>query len=370
MRRIALAPIAALVGSALIVGGGAVAQDAPEWKIAMIADVGSIDDRGFNQFTYEGAKAGAAALGLAEPAVVIPKDESEYAQLIEALVADGNNIIVTTGFNLATATTVAAKANPDVWFIGTDQDICVDANGDPDDTPPCDGDAATLLPKLVAMKYREDQAGYLAGMVAADLSENGSIAAIGGVTFCAPCVKYIQGYKLGAQAINPDIQVADEWVTDSDINAAFYDQPGGTLFTEALIEVTQPDVIFQVAGQTGLGAIDAACAAGLYAIGVDANQYETYPEGQPCIVTSAEKKLADTTSSTIQAVVAGTATGGTVVWDAASGGVAISPLTPPDAISPETQAKIDEAIQQMGAGTLVTCPENCGTLIDGELGIE
>ena len=75
----------------------------------------------------------------------------------EALVADGTNIIITTGFALATATTIAAKANPDVWFIGVDQDICVDAEGNPDDEPPCDGDAATLLPNLVAMKYREDQ---------------------------------------------------------------------------------------------------------------------------------------------------------------------------------------------------------------------
>jgi basic membrane protein A len=370
MRRIALASMSVLVGSALLAGGTAVAQDETEWKVAQLADVGSIDDRGFNQFTYEGAKAGAAAAGLPEPAVVIPKDESEYGQLVDALIADGNNIIVTTGFALATATTIAAKASPDIWFIGVDQDICVDAEGNPDDEPPCDGDAATLLPNLIAMKYAEDQAGYLAGMVAADLSENGRIAAIGGVTFCGPCVKYIQGYKLGAEAVNPDIEVFDEWVTDSDINAAFYDQAGGTLFTEALVEVSQPDVIFQVAGQTGLGAIDVACANGLYAIGVDANQYETYPPGQPCIVTSAEKKLADTTSQTIQDVVAGNATGGLRFWDAANGGVALSPLTPPDAVSPELMEKIAAAIEQMAAGELQTCPENCGTLVDGELEAE
>jgi basic membrane protein A len=363
-------PMTVLIGSALLAGGGVAAQEAPEWKVAQIADVGSIDDRGFNQFTYEGVKAGAAAAGLPEPAVVVPKDESEYSQLIDALIADGNNIIVTTGFALTTAGTIAAKANPDVWFIGVDQDICVDAEGNPDDEPPCDGDAATLLPNLVAMKYREDQAGYLAGMAAADLSENGRIAAIGGVTFCAPCVKYIQGYKLGARAVNPDIEVFDEWVTDSDINAAFYDHAGGTLFTEALVEVSQPDVIFQVAGQTGLGAIDVACANGLWAIGVDANQYETYPEGQGCIVTSAEKKLADTTSQTIQGIIAGDVKAGTITWDAANGGVALSPLTPPDAVSPEVLEQMAVAVEQMEAGELQTCPENCGVLVDGELGIE
>ena len=93
-------------------GDAASAAVAGVWKAAMIADVGSIDDRGFNQFTFEGTKAGAAAAGLPEPAVVIPRDESEYGQLVDALIADGNNIIVTTGFNLATTSTVAAKANP------------------------------------------------------------------------------------------------------------------------------------------------------------------------------------------------------------------------------------------------------------------
>src|SRR5688572_8182219 len=227
MRKLAFAPIAALIGTALLVGGGAVAQDEPDWKVAMLADVGSVDDRGFNEYTFEGAKAAATAMGLAEPTVVVPKDDSEYGTLIDSLIADGNNIIVTTGFNLGLATTIAAKANPDTWFVGVDQaPICVTPEGDPDDTFTCAGDAATLLPRYIAIGYAEDQAGYLAGMAAAGASENGRIGAIGGVTFCAVCVKFIQGYELGAKAVNPEIEVTDAWVTDSDIVKAFYDQPG------------------------------------------------------------------------------------------------------------------------------------------------
>jgi basic membrane protein A len=369
MRRIATASIMAFVAAATLLPGAAVAQD--EWKIAQLADVGSLEDKGFNQYTNEGAKAAAAALGLPEPAAVVPKDESEYLQLIDSLIADGNNIIVTTGFALGTATTEAAKANPDIWFVGVDQaPICVTPEGDPDDTFTCAGDPATLLPNYIAIGYQEDQAGYLAGMAAADVSENGRIAAVGGVTFCGPCVRFIQGYKRGALAINPDIQVFDEWVTDSEITKAFYDKPGGKLFTETLIEISQPDVIFQVAGQTGLGAIDAACEAGLYAIGVDVDQALSYPEGAGCTITSAEKHLSATADQTIQSIAGGTAVGGNLIFDASTNGVGISPLRPEDAVSAETQAKMAEALEQMVAGTLETCPENCGRLVDGELEAE
>jgi basic membrane protein A and related proteins len=372
MRKLAFAPVVALLGASLLAAGtgATMAQEETEWKIAVLADVGSLDDRGFNEYTFEGASAAAAELGLAVPAAVVPKDDSEYGQLLEALIADGNNIIVTTGFNLGVATIVAAKANPDTWFIGVDQaPLCVTPEGDPDDTFTCAGDAASLLPNLIGLGYKEDQAGYLAGMAAADASENGRIGAIGGVTFCAPCVRYIQGYELGAKAINPDIEVRIAWVTDSDVSKAFYDQPGGKLFTQQFIELNQPDVVFQVAGQTGLGTIDAACEAGLYAIGVDVDQWGSYPAGQACTLTSAEKHLAVTTSATIQAIAAGEAQGGNLIYDASNDGIGASEIRPSDAVSEETKARMAEALEAMQAGELKTCPSkadgdpvDCGSL--------
>jgi basic membrane protein A len=300
----------------------------------------------------------------------VPKDPSEYGTLLDSLIADGNNVIVTVGFNLGVDTIAAAKANPDIWFVGVDQaPICITPEGDSDDTFACQGDPTTLLPNYVAIGYKEDQAGYLAGMAAADASKSGRIGAIGGVTFCAPCVRYIQGYELGAKAINPDIEVFSAWVTDSDINKAFYDQPGGKLFTQQFIELNQPDVVFQVAGQTGLGTIDAACEAGIWAVGVDVDQALSYPAGAACTLTSAEKRLAATTDATIQGIVAGTISGGNLIFDASNEGIAASEIRPADAVSEETKAKMAEALEAMKAGTLKTCPSkadgdpvDCGSL--------
>src|SRR4029077_6392708 len=125
------------------------------------------------------------------------------------------------GFNLASATVQAAHDNPTIWFVGVDQSpICVTADGLPARTFACKGDAKTLLPKYISLQFQEDQAGYLAGIVAAGASTNAEIGAIGGTTLCAPCVRYIQGYVLGAQSVNPSIKVDTAYVTNDFSNAA------------------------------------------------------------------------------------------------------------------------------------------------------
>ena len=161
-----------------------VAPSAPasQWKVGVVTDVGTIDDKNFNQFSFEGAEKGAADIGATSPPAIVPKDASEYASDISQFIQQKYNIIVTVGFNLAAETTKAAKANPGIWFVGVDQSpICVDAAGALDTTGACAGDAATLLPNYISLQFQEDQAGYLAGIVAASVSKTGKVGAIG---FC------------------------------------------------------------------------------------------------------------------------------------------------------------------------------------------
>ena len=82
---------------------------------------------------------------------------------------------MTVGFAHRADTAIAAKANPDVKFIGVDQGVCIDAEGDAGyATFACAGDAATLLPELPGHRLAETQPGYLAGIVAASLSKTGT----------------------------------------------------------------------------------------------------------------------------------------------------------------------------------------------------
>ena len=326
-------------------------------KIGVVTDIGTVNDKGFNEYSFKGAQQGAAALGAAAPPVVVPKDASEYAADIQSFVGQNYDIIVTVGFNLANDTQAAALANPKIQFIGVDQSACVDATGKVDPTFACKGDPKTLLPNYKPFVFKEDQAGYLAGIIAGLATKNNVIGAIGGTTLCAACVRYIQGYELGAKSVNPNVTVKSAYVTHDFSAKAFSDPAGGKSFAQNFIQTVKPDVLFAVAGLTGNGALDAACAAGIYAVGVDVDQYLSYPNADKCIITSAEKKLVNAVSQEIQAIANGTTVPD--VYQASNDGIGASPVT--NVTLPDVQAKLDAAYAAMKAGTLQTCPTTgCG----------
>jgi basic membrane protein A len=338
-------------------------------KIGVVTDAAGINDKGFNEYSYKGAQQGAAEIGAAAPDVIVPKDQTEYASAIQSFVDEKVDIIVTVGFNLGAPTITAAKANPDVWFVGVDQqvgpgkDFCVDEQGNLDTKYACKGDATKLLPKYIQLVFKEDQAGYLAGMVAASVSESGVIGAVGGLTTCGPCVRYLQGYELGAKSINASAVVKSAYVTTSfDPVKSFGDQPGGKLFAQNLLASNPTmDVLFAVAGLTGNGVLDAACDKGIWAIGVDVDQFLSYAADSKCILTSAEKHLASAVAQAIKELNAGPVAAGPLVFEASNDGVGVSDFHDnASAVPADLQAKLDEALAAMKAGTLTTCPADCG----------
>ena len=339
------------------VAAASAAPSASALKIGVVTDIGTVNDKGFNEYSYKGAVAGATAIGAATPAVVVPKDASEYAADIASFVGQNYNIIVTVGFNLVNDTEKAAKANSSINFIGVDQSPCIDATGAPDNSGKCAGAVATLLPNYHPFTFQEDQAGYLAGIIAASASKTGIIGAIGGTTLCNACVRYIQGYELGAQSVNPKVTVKSAYVTHDFSAAAFSDPVGGKAFAQNFMAANHPDVLFAVAGLTGNGVLDAACAAGIWGVGVDVDQYISLPNDDKCIITSAEKHLVSAVTQAVQAI----ASGGTIptLFNATNDGIGASAVT--NVTLPDVQAKLDAASAAMKAGTLQTCPTTgCG----------
>lgn len=340
-------------------GGGAAPEEpaateepaAPALKIGVVTDVGQLEDKSFNQASYEGAQAAAEGLG-AQFDVIVTQNISDYKQNIQTFIDQGFNVIVTVGFLIGTDTTIAAKENPDVTFIGVDQGICVDEEGAPDATFTCAGDAAALLPNYQGIVFAEEQAGYLAGIVAASISESGTIGSVAGTRVPA-VVAYIAGYEAGAKSVNPDIETLTQEV-NPDPAKGFNDPATGKAIAQQFMG-QGADVLFQVAGLTGQGVLEAACDAGVYGIGVDVDQVDTLPNLSGCIVTSAEKKLKNTVQAVTESVAAGTFKAGTVVYNAASDPPAIG-LAPyhefEDLITPEIQALLDDAMARMASGEL------------------
>ena len=320
-------------------------------KIGVVTDVGQLEDKSFNQASYEGAQAAAEGLG-ADFDVIVTQNISDYKQNIQTFIDQGFNVVVTVGFLIGTDTTIAAKENPDVTFIGVDQGICVDETGAPDPTFTCAGDAAALLPNYQGIVFAEEQAGYLAGIVAASISKTGTIGAVGGTNVPA-VVAYNAGYVAGAQSVNPDIKTLYQ-ETNPDPAKGFNDPATGKAIAQQFIG-QGADVLFQIAGLTGQGVLEAACDANIYGIGVDVDQVETLPNLSGCIVTSAEKKLKDTVQAVVESVASGDFQAGTVSYNAASNPPAIG-LAPyhelESLITPEIQAKLDEAMAAMASGEL------------------
>jgi basic membrane protein A len=325
-----------------------------DWLVGGVTDVGQLEDKSFNEGGWCGTIAGATAVnGHAE--VIVTEDPADYQNNIQTFIDQGYQVIVTYGFALGTDTAIAAKANPDVSFIGLDQSVCVDENGDPDPTFACAGDAAALLPNYQGLVFNEAQAGYLAGIAAANLTESGVIGTIGGINTIPAVLSYIGGYVNGAKSVNPDLEVLVSYVSE-DITTAFNDPTTGASLAEQMIG-QDADVIFQVAGLSGQGALEAACDADVYGIGVDVDQALALPD-LTCIVTSAEKKLVEAVSEAIQRVADGSAEGGTIVLDAASDPpkVAVSDYhNHPDLLTDELQTALDEATAAMASGELDPC---------------
>ena len=246
-----------------------------DFKIGLITDVGRINDRSFNQSAWEGVVAGAEAMGLEEGEAykyIETTDPKDYADNIAQFTDAGFDVIVTVGFALGDATIAAAQEYPDVNFIGVDQF------------------QVEVLPNLAGLVFNKDQAGYLAGVLAASLSQTGTIAAVLGTDLVPTVVAFREGYVEGAMSVNPNIKIISTY-HPGNLAIAFTDPGWGAATARQALD-QGADIVFGGGGLTGNGAIQEAASdpgAGdtVFCIGVDTDQWLTVPAAHPCLVTSA-----------------------------------------------------------------------------------
>jgi basic membrane protein A and related proteins len=239
--------------------------------VGLVTDVGEIDDKSFNQSAWEGVQKAGADLG-AQVKYVETKDAKDYGSNIELFANQNYDIIVTVGFALGQATLDEAAKFPDIKFIGVDQF------------------QASTVANVTGLVFHEDQSGYLAGALAAQMTKSGTIAAVLGTNLVPPVVAFKEGYEAGAKAIKPDIKVISTYHPGG-LDVAFTDPEWGATTAKQAID-QGADVIFGAGGKTGNGAlIETAGHPGLYCIGVDSDQWETVPEAHACLISSAMKLI-------------------------------------------------------------------------------
>ena len=238
--------------------------------VGLVTDVGKINDKSFNQTAWEGVTQAQKELG-ATVQYLETTDAKDYAKNIATFADAKYDVIVTVGFNLGEATVAAAKKYTAVKFIGVDQD-----------------QSAGAVANLAGLVFPEDQAGFLVGALAAQMSKSKKIGAICGTDAVPPVWRYGEGYKAGAAYIDPTVEVNVIYHSDVGFDKTFSDPEWGKTTALSMID-KGVDVVFGAGGNTGNGAVQGAAAKGVYAIGVDTDQYYTLPDAQKMLLSSALK---------------------------------------------------------------------------------
>ncbi len=240
---------------------GAAAAEA--MKPAIIYDFGGKFDRSFNQSANEGAERFKRETGIAYREFEI-SNQAQREQFMRQLARRGATIIAAIGFNQASAVELVAKEFPAVKFVIVD--------------------AVVDLPNVHSITFKEQESSYLCGMAAALASKSGKIGFVGGMDI--PLIrKFALGYRSGALAVNPGIEVFENMTGTTP--AAWGDPTRGSELAKGQFG-RGADVIFHAAGATGLGVMLAAKDAGRLSIGCDSNQDYLYPGS---VLTSAVKRV-------------------------------------------------------------------------------
>jgi basic membrane protein A len=247
--------------------------------VGLVTDVGKIDDKSFNQSAWEGVKSAESNLG-AKVQYIETTDSKDYDKNIATFADEGYDVIVTVGFALGEASNAAAAQYPDVDFIGVDQFV----------EWPFDDDASNDLANFAGLNFPEDNAGFLVGALAAMMSESGKIGSVCGTDAVPPVWRFGEGYKAGAAYIDPAVEVFVVYHNDVGFDKTFTDPEWGAATANSMID-QGADAIFGAGGKTGNGAVAAAAQRGVYAIGVDTDQYYVLPEAAPRMLSSAMKLI-------------------------------------------------------------------------------
>lgn len=295
-----------------------------EFKIGLITDVGGVNDGSFNQSAWEGLEKAGEELGV-EVNYLESATDADYQPNMETFVDEDYDLIISVGYMLADATREAAEANPDTKFAIID-------------------DSSIDLPNVTSLMFKAEQASYLVGYVAGLTTKTNNIGFVVGMTN-ETMNQFGYGYCAGAIDANPDITVQQ-------FNAnSFADSATGKTMANTAI-TNGADIVFQAAGATGLGVIEACQEAGVYAIGVDSDQSSIAPK---TVLTSAMKRVDNAVYDAVQELIDDKLEGGVQTFDLAAGGVDIAPSQ--DLISDDVIKAVGEVKEKIISGDVVI-PDN------------
>ena len=265
-------------------GGGNTPTTKGSVTVALVTDIGGLNDGGFNQLSYAGYTKAQQQYGF-KSLVIQTQSQNDYVQNLTTA-AQQADMVIAVGFLMQTPLDRVAKQFPTKKFAIVDGCAVPDPN-----TGACEN-----LSNVAQLFFKEQEAGCIVGAMAAQMELDGkakvpkllghnTIGAVGGLPI-PPVNRYIAGYKYCAKKVDPNVNVVVSYSND------FTDPAKCKAAAESQITDKQADIIFQVAGGCGIGVLDAATAKNVYSIGVDADQSkDSSGKVRPSVITSALKRV-------------------------------------------------------------------------------
>ncbi len=303
-----------------------------DFRGCLVTDQGGVDDASFNETAWAGMQQAEAELGV-DIAVLESNSEADFAPNIQAFIDQDCDLIVTVGFLLGEATEEAAIANPDQNFAIVDYAFEDDFDN------------------LLELVFATEQAGFLAGYVAAAMTETGTIGTYGGINI-PPVTVFMDGYLAGASYYNDelgtDVEVQGWDGADGLFTGNFESQDDGRNITDTLLQAGA-DIIMPVAGPVGLGTATAIEDFGQgKMIWVDTDGYESTQFGE-LMLTSVMKNMDVAVYDAMASVVDGTFEGGLYVGTLENEGVGIAPFHD---FEDEVPQEVKDALPELREGII------------------
>ena len=284
-------------------------------RIAMVLP-GSANDKGFNQLAFESLPLLEAEFG-AETAYVESTPVNEYVQAFEDFASDGYDIVIGQGFQFGEIALEVAPDFPDTIFLVPN-------------TTNLSG------PNMQGIQPASHHAAYLAGVAAAMSTESNQIGGIAGHAFPI-IVAQMEAFALGAQSVNPDMDVTITYL------GTFDDVEAGKETARAMIS-SGVDVVYHIADAAGIGVIQAAREEGALAIGWGGDQTELAPE---TLITSQIVNQTVLMVESVRAVVDGSFDGQQRLMGLSTPVLGLAPIRVVD-----NAAEIEAAVADVKAGII------------------
>jgi basic membrane protein A len=291
---------------------GSTAASGSSFKACMVTDTGGLDDHSFNAESWAGMQAAATANPSIQVSNATSATANDYASNIAGFVSSGCKLIVTVGYAMDDATIASQKKNPSQDFAIVDNASSTGVEG---------------------LQFNTAQGAFLGGYFAAGMTKTGKVATFGGADFPTVTV-YMDGFWEGVQYYNKmhhkNVQVLGWNETTQkgtfDPTQSFTDTAGGKQIAETF-EGDGADIIFPVAGGTGIGALAAAQASGgkMNAIWVDDDGFFSNSSYGSVIMTSVTKGIASAVTTAVESAAKGSFSNTSYIGTLANDGTGLAP---------------------------------------------